>query len=875
MPKSLLDTITRMISGSKYKEDADAARKSLQQFDYPSLTALLPYRVYDDVTDLYINKDTAGFIFEIAPLSGANEDIIAAIDDVFRRRLPRKTPVAIYLIASKCVSEVVSAGVSEDMWQGIHKDRLNAITKAFFERAALKGFHNKKEMPLYLRNYRVFAVVGKKTKINAKTMSELSMLRETLRVSFQASKLHTHNLPVGEFLSVMRELHNYRPGQTAKSSNDYDDHEELHRQIIDASNELEVFPDYLRLTTRRHHDDKDINADNSGVVSTRIVNLQISKNPRQFALWQTPDNLHNIRFTSMGIPCPFMITWGIEVDDQMSSQSESFRKEQDLAKKANSAYAKFIPSTGKAYEEWKSLRQELGSNSTSMCRYFWNMTLFTPDNDLDQLKCTLEAQNVLRKNDLPVDSPRFQQMRNFMATFPFVLQEGLWEDLKMSGVTKRATVYNAINLMPVVAESGLSGQGSPLPSYRNQINFFDLFSENNGSTNFNMAVTGTSGAGKSFLIQEILRQVLNSGGFATVIDMGRSYENFCKQAGGVYLDGATLRFNPFGDVTDINESAEGITMLMTVLASPDDEMDEVSEAILMKGVIAAWDKGKNKAKIDYIVDYMKDESGKAHNKDKDTIRNRLDELIVRLDRYCTHGPDGEYFNAEHPTLNADTRFAVLELLNLESKPKLLSAILFSIILAVQEKMYKSPRNLKKLCVIDEAWRLLNGSNVHAAKFIEKGYRTVRRHRGSFITITQGIRDFTGVDGAPPPAEAAAAWNNSGTKVTLMQEAKAFNDFLKEKPDFYNEVEKTVIKGFQPSLETGFSSLLISAGERSSFHRLFVDPITRAMFSSKGEHFEFMSQAQVAGATSEEAAMLLAERIYTDELKELEEWAKLN
>ncbi|WP_312826710.1 hypothetical protein, partial [Escherichia coli] len=80
------------------------------------------------------------------------------------------------------------------------------------------------------------------------------------------------------------------------------------------------------------------------------------------------------------------------------------------------------------------------------------------------------------------------------------------------------------------------------------------------------------------------------------------------------------------------------------------------------------------------------------------------------DTYCTWGPDGEYFNADNPTLDGDTRFAVLELLSLEDKPKLLSAILFSLILAIQEKMYHSPRDLKKVCIIDEAWRLLGGSN---------------------------------------------------------------------------------------------------------------------------------------------------------------------
>jgi hypothetical protein len=159
-----------------------------------------------------------------------------------------------------------------------------------------------------------------------------------------------------------------------------------------------------------------------------------------------------------------------------------------------------------------------------------------------------------------------------------------------------------------------------------------------------------------------------------------------------------------------------------------------------------------------------------------------------------------------------------------------------------------PARPQKVCIIDEAWRLLGGSNPHAARFIETGYRTVRRHRGAFITITQGIKDFSA------SKEAEAAWNNSSTKITLLQDAKAFKQYLADNPDQFSDMEKEVIRGFQPALQTGYSSLLISAGEFSSFHRLFVDPVTRAMFSSRGEDFAYMQNAQKAGASAEEAAI---------------------
>ena len=863
---SVIENLLGMLKNGKETDGAATARNNLEQtWDYPSLVASLPYRYYDDINELFVNAGTAGFILEAAPLPGANEQVVAALDDMLRKKLPRKTPVTVILTASKCVGERIERGVSADMWKGQMSDHLNKITRAFWQRSALNGLANERDYPLFLRNYRIFIVFGKPAKrFTQQVMDDLVQIRNTIRLSLSAARIDSINTDVNAFLSVMREMMNYRQEQVMTSSSDYNEDEQLNRQVVDPAIDVRVRPSHIRVELP-----ESIEPDGTRLPasSCRVINMQMSKNPKRFALWSGADNLQNLRFPDLGIPCPFMLTWTTELEEQTSSQNEALRKDMDLSKKAQSAYGQLFPGTKRQADEWRRTREELSTNEAALCRTYFNLTLFTPDNNKDAQSCELAAVNVFRKNELEMVTVQYQQMRNWLAGFPFVMQEGMWEDLKMTGATLRAKSWNAVNLMPVVAERQLSNLGMPLPTYRNQVAFFDMFGEENGSTNFNIAVTGTSGAGKTFLIQSILRDVLNAGGFAWVIDMGDGYKNYCHQAGGVYLDGAKLRFNPFANVRDIRHSAEGIVRLLTVLASPTEPLDGVCEAILQKAVMDAWERKQHGARIDDVHNYLTSEEVNTSFADKPTIIARLAELAMLLETYCTWGPDGEYFNADKPTLDGETRFAVLELLSLEDKPKLLSSILFSLILAIQEKMYHSPRDLKKVCIIDEAWRLLGGSNPHAARFIETGYRTVRRHRGSFITITQGIKDFSA------SKEAEAAWNNSSTKITLLQDARAFKQYLADNPDQFTEMEKYVIKGFQPALQTGYSSLLISAGEFSSFHRLFVDPVTRAMFSSRGEDFAFMQNAQKAGATADEAAYLLAEKKYGAELRELEEWVK--
>lgn len=97
-----LESMMDLLKKGAEKDGSATAKANLQQaWDYPSLTAALPWRYYDDANDMFINSGTAGFIVEAAPLPGANEQVVAALDDMLRKKLPRKTPVTVIMVASK------------------------------------------------------------------------------------------------------------------------------------------------------------------------------------------------------------------------------------------------------------------------------------------------------------------------------------------------------------------------------------------------------------------------------------------------------------------------------------------------------------------------------------------------------------------------------------------------------------------------------------------------------------------------------------------------------------------------------------------------------------------------------------------------------
>ncbi len=196
----------------------------------------------------------------------------------------------------------------------------------------------------------------------------------------------------------------------------------------------------------------------------------------------------------------------------------------------------------------------------------------------------------------------------------------------------------------------------------------------------------------------------------------------CVKTWGVYLDGDTLKFNPFANVLDdahFDMSAERIRDQMSVMASPNGNLDEVHEGLLLQAVQAAWLSKRNQARVDDVVQFLQDAKDSDEYADSPTIRGRLDEMIILLDQYTVNGIYGDYFNSDKPTLHDDARMVVLELGGLESRPSLLIAVMFSLIIYIENRMYQSPRGLKKLNVIDEGWKLLDFKNEKVGQFIEK------------------------------------------------------------------------------------------------------------------------------------------------------------
>ncbi len=141
------------------------------------------------------------------------------------------------------------------------------------------------------------------------------------------------------------------------------------------------------------------------------------------------------------------------------------------------------------------------------------------------------------------------------------------------------------------------------------------------------------------------------------------------------------------------------------------------------------------------------------------------------------------------------------------------------------------------------WKLLSKDNKRAEDFIENGYRTARKYNGAYITITQGIEDFDGqkasgaakAAGRTPPSKSSCAR-------TVMRSVNTA--WITRRP--LTALSGRLLRAFRRHVRRISVPLCCVMVGQTSFHRLLLDPISRVMFSSDGEDFDYREAGLRAG-----------------------------
>ncbi|WP_390241759.1 type IV secretion system protein TraC [Vibrio sp. R78045] len=818
--------------------------------EYNHLHSELPYRTYDNQTELFHNKKGCGFGFKLSVLAGANDDLVDAFNRLIMD-LPsgNKWDYHFSLVGHNHVSHLIEQNAAlKSARHGICSE-LAKQEADYAKFAAQNGFFHRQKHYFDIKDYSAWLFVS-----STDDLDNVIDCKETLSTSLSQTGLELTTLTPESLINYVEGILNFDSTKTAPSESDYAPEELLYKQIIS--------PDTEFLTRRTYNDVRFSNRKHQ-TVSSRVISLGLRSTPRSFRLYSLPDCFASLKNVAKNVQCPHIMTLNFRNQDTGNFANKNGTRISELEKTLKSPMAMIFPQAKKELAEREQIRDEISDGINNMSNMHLTLTLFS--NKKDERLHRTTAINAFRAGGLDMQAVSMLQSQALMTTLPFMMTDGFWGDCDRAGRIQTVKTSNIANLLPLVLDVKNFSGGMMLPTMRQQAFWFNPF--NCGSDNYNIALTGGSGAGKSFFVQKLAETLFAMNGKIWALDKGKSFKKLTLMLGGSYMTSEKIYLNPFthleriaiGDeytdekgekVNPLKETLHTITGLFATMACPSREMGDFEKAILADCIITAWQANKSNTLVDHVQDALF-AAAKENNHDR-----RISDIAMQLNKYRSDGIYGDTFN-KPSMLDPNVHFTTIELDGFPSD--IMRPVIFALMSSITQQMYLSgSRSTPKMCIIEEAWSLMAGSNAQAQEFINTGYRTARKFGGSFCTVTQGIEDFYSTP------EAIAAYNNSDIHITLRQ-GSGLAKFIKDNPEHFSPYEQFVIKSFEKSSVAGYSSVMLKTGGVTTFHRLFADPFTRACLSTEPHEFEYCENLTNQGIPLMEAVNQTAEHFYGEEI----------
>jgi conjugal transfer ATP-binding protein TraC len=387
------------------------------------------------------------------------------------------------------------------------------------------------------------------------------------------------------------------------------------------------------------------------------------------------------------------------------------------------------------------------------------------------------------------------------------------------------------------------------------LNIFDTY-----KSNYNGIIAATSGAGKSFFVNEMATDFLGRGGIVRIVDAGRSYYNTTEVLKGqnlVFERGKGICINPFSDIVTkemLVESMECLTTLVTQMAYPfgfgQQEQAGFEKPFeyrtIEKAIEMTWEEKQSEMSIRDIYQWVLKQNDP-----------RIRDIAVQLHPWS----EGRYapWLIGKSNVAFDNPMIVLELDELASEPELQTVVLNLVLTKISQEMYRSTQAevaqygemRPKLVVIDEAWDLLTRPNT--AGFIEKTYRRARKYLGSIWLVTQSFKDCA------KTSAARAALDNANWVIALMQNVSALQQAIQEKLIPVSEMTAQLIRDLQKTDDYAEFYAINQSAKGEGLYRLIVDPLSYFLYTTEGKEKAALTQLTSQGYSLEEAIEKLAKQ----------------
>lgn len=397
---------------------------------------------------------------------------------------------------------------------------------------------------------------------------------------------------------------------------------------------------------------------------------------------------------------------------------------------------------------------------------------------------------------------------------------------------RKMKTNNLADFLPVYGPR--EGDLDPVVLFRNRLNGLVSFNAfDPGLPNYNSLVTGSSGAGKSFLNNCILLQELARGLRVFIIDIGGSYKKLTEALGGQYLEinlSDQYQINPFDLANPLeepsNQKIKSLLACIESMVSEDDKakLPKLDRALLERAIIELYKSRRAEGEVPTLSDLARCLS---------TFEEESMRAIAKM-LYLWTGerPYGRLLDGQG-SLRTDASICTFDLKGLSSYPDLQSVMILILTDFILTQV-EGDRTSKKRIILDEAWELLK-SNA-AASFMEYCARTLRKTGSGITFITQGVEEIVASPIGP------AILNNTATKFIMLQ--RGDSEVLRETLKLNNQELNLIHSLGQKKGE--YSEGFMVEGDHRQVVRIYPSPFEYWLSTSDAQDNAYLAELKESG-----------------------------
>ncbi len=813
----------------------------------------LPYSAYLSGERVFVNRDSLGFLLEVMPQSGADERMAEVLMSLYAN-CPPATGLQFQLFGSPHIRSQLRQYLNlrvedenqaerarefghpvpdENLFRKLARQRVNHLLRGT-QASLTAGFH------YTLRDYRLMlsaSFPGDPHDLNVR--DALLTLRDSMAATLRSAMLPSRVCDAADLINWCAQFTN--PDRIAHSDAEdlnfdddrwlhYDDGREIRDQIVDFDTIQDLHPSGLTLWKESSRD----------ALEARFYSIKSF--PEHFSLWQMGSLIGDLMQPALQYTAPFLITLGVQVLDPNSTKSIITANHVRATQNAKSKMAEVMPDVQKKRDDWAAAANAVDRGGGLVSLYH-QLAIFTPP---DKATAAHEAANAIwRARGLQLNADIYMHRQALLASLPMTLTPRFHKDLsKMRRVTRKLT-SNAVHMAPLIAE--WRGTRTPVLIFggrRGQVLTLDLFDNDLG--NYNAAIIGAPGSGKSVLMNELAWSYRAVNAKVWMLDLGRSFEKLCRKAHGTYIEfraNVDICLNPFTHIVDINEDIDMLVPGISKMCSMQHRLEEVQYKAISAMVLKLWREYGNDLRITGLRDAFKtgtiDELGISNDQ-------RIKDLAIMLNPYARGGQYERFFEGVN-NIDFENDFVVIENEELKRRPDLHAVVNILLLHRITGEMYLT-RDRRKVLFMDEVKQQLGDIGADdpvKAAVVEEAARRARKYGGSLCTATQSADDYYG------SAQMEAAFNCSDWVFLLRQKPESIEMLSRKGRLTMDEPKKRLLNSLRT--EAGaFSELYISSPVGEGVARNILDPATHLLFSNKLEDNAPLDALRAQGLSIDEA-----------------------